>query len=83
MEVNMTKSNKPIFSDVVVSEIMTLSPVKLKRVLKNMGTVLKVMEKHNVRILPHSANNDLDLDELEEKEPNTKDRKLQVDMMFQ
>ena len=61
----MIKSKKPIFSDVVVSEIMALSPVKLKRVLKNMGTVLKEMEKQNVRVLPHSASNDLDLDELE------------------
>ena len=78
-----TKSKKPIFSDRIIVAMMELDQTTLKKVLGNMNIVLKAAAKNNIRIVPCDSDRDLDLNELEEKEPNTKDRKLQMDIMFQ
>lgn len=78
-----TKSKKPIFSDRIIVAMMELDQRTLKKVLGNMDIVLKTAAKNNIRIVPMDSDRDLDLNELEEKEPNTKGRKLQVDIMFQ
>ncbi len=79
----MAKSNKPVFSDRVIVGMMELDKKTLKKVLGNMSLVLKTTAKNNIRIVPMGSDNDLDLNEIVEAEPESKEKRLEVDVMFQ
>lgn len=75
------KTQKPIFSDVMVCTLLKLDKRELKKVLANLDPVLKALSEHGIRVVPH-VDMELDLNELEEKEPDNKKQKLVFDCMF-